>query len=90
MTDTDEPDKKKIKIEEAPEELSTQNQQTEQSSPQNNQIQQHPNRSEELLTTAISTNNSTLPIDTVASTALPTTVITTQRHRMITTAGRIQ
>ena len=89
MTDTDDADKKKIKIEEPSEEIATQsNQQTihGQDSPQNQA--QHANQAQELITA----DNATLSSEanTIASASLPTTVITTQRHRMITTTGQIR
>lgn len=91
MTDTDDADKKKIKIEEASEEIASQpNQQAsahKQESPQN----QHANQPQELIATESGHNLAvTNETDSVASVSLPTTVITTQRHRMITTAGQIR
>ncbi|XP_055305547.1 endothelial transcription factor GATA-2-like isoform X2 [Sitodiplosis mosellana] len=88
VTDTDDADKKKIKIEEPSEEIAAQpNQPTVhgQESPQSQ------NQPQELIT-AEGVHNSTLSseTDTVASASLPTTVITTQRHRMITTTGQIR
>lgn len=92
MTDTDDDDKKKIKIEEPSEEITSQpNQPTihGQDSPQNQT--QNQNQPQELITRE-GAHNPTLSneSDTVASASLPTTVITTQRHRMITTTGQIR
>lgn len=97
MTDTDDTDKKKIKIEEASEEIASQPNQTatvnEQGSPQNQQQNQSQsqNQATELISTE-SGHNSALAneTDSGASVSLPTTVITTQRHRMITTTGQIR
>lgn len=91
MTDTDDADKKKIKIEEASEEIASQpNQQAtahKQESPQN----QHTNQPQELIATETGHSSAlTNETDSVASVSLPTTVITTQRHRMITTTGQIR
>lgn len=94
VTDTDDADKKKIKIEEPSEETTSQPNQTAtvhgQESPQSQtQLQNQP---QELISTE-SVHNSTLAsesTDAVASASLPTTVITTQRHRMITTTGQIR
>lgn len=91
MTDTDDTDKKKIKIEEATDEIASQPNQTatvhEQESPSN----QQPNQATELISSE-SGHSSALATDTNtnASISLPTTVITTQRHRMITTTGQIR
>lgn len=89
VTDTDDADKKKIKIEEASDEIASQaNQSTtvhEQESPQN--------PPQELISSENGQNqNTTLANDSesVAPTSLPPTVITTQRHRMITTTGQIR
>lgn len=92
VTDTDDADKKKIKIEEPSEEIATQSNQQAihgQDSPQNQA--QHANQPQELITPD-NAHNSTLSseADTIASASLPTTVITTQRHRMITTTGQIR
>lgn len=86
VTDTDDVDKKKIKIEDASDDIATQPNQTTahgQDSPQNG------NQPLELITQE---NHTTIPNenDTVTSASLPTAVITTQKHRMITTAGQIQ
>ncbi|XP_031621496.1 uncharacterized protein LOC116339635 isoform X2 [Contarinia nasturtii] len=88
VTDTDDADKKKIKIEEPSDDITTQsNQQTTvHESPQN----QHSNQPQALITTENAHNATLSSTDTVASTSLPTTVITTQRHRMITTTGQIR
>lgn len=92
MTDTDDADKKKIKIEEPSEENTSQTKQLTihgQESPQSQT--QHSNQPQELIATE-NVHNATLSTDsdTVASASLPTTVITTQRHRMITTTGQIR
>lgn len=88
MTDTEDGDKKKIKIEEAADEIAAQQNRAtihgQDGSPQN------ANQAPELISTE---NASTLVSEadnTVTSASLPTTVITTQKHRMITTAGQIQ
>lgn len=88
MSESDDIDKKKIKTEDAPDDP---NQQTalQEASVSPNQIQQA-NQSQEILTTDIVSQAATLSADTITSSALPTTVITTQRHRMITTTGQIR
>lgn len=93
MTDTDDVDKKKIKIEDASDEISSQqNQQPTahgQESPQNRTSQE--NQQRELITTENAQNLSlSSENDPIATASLPTTVITTQRHRMITTTGQIR
>lgn len=93
MSDTDDADKKKIKTEEASDEIASQPNQSatlhEQESPQNQQSNQ--NHATELISTE-GGNNTALSNDTdsVTSVSLPTPVITTQRHRMITTTGQIR
>lgn len=95
VTESDDIDKKKIKVEDAPDDQSQQSRlQGASTSP--NHIQQT-NQSDEILSTDIAAaaaaaqaQATTLSADTVTSSALPTTVITTQRHRMITTAGQIR
>lgn len=93
MTDTDDADKKKIKTEEASDEIASQPNPTatlhEQESPQNQQSNQ--NHATELISTEGGHNSAiSNETDSVTSVSLPTTVITTQRHRMITTTGQIR
>lgn len=93
VTESDDIDKKKIKVEDAPDDQSQQSRlQEAASSP--SQIPQS-SQSDEILPTdiaaaAVAAQATTLSADTVTSSALPTTVITTQRHRMITTTGQIR
>lgn len=87
VTDTDDSDKKKIKTEDASDEIASQPNQTaavnEQESPQN--------PPQELISTENGQNTSLAnDSESVAPTSLPPTVITTQRHRMITTTGQIR
>lgn len=94
MTDTDEPDKKKIKIEEASEEIASQPNQTatvHEQEPSQQNPNPHQNQAPELISTESGHSSALVSdTDTVASVSLPTTVITTQRHRMITTTGQIR
>lgn len=95
MTDTDDADKKKIKIEEASDEIASQPSINNQTATGQEQQQSSPNQPQELISTECGGGggqNATLTneTDSVASVSLPTTVITTQRHRMITTAGQIR
>lgn len=87
VTDTDDADKKKIKTEEASDEIASQPNQSatanEQESPQN--------PPQELISSENGQNASLAnDSESVAPTSLPPTVITTQRHRMITTTGQIR
>lgn len=86
VTDTDDADKKKIKIEEASEEIASQ---PNQSATAHEQSPQNPPRE---LISSENGQHATLANDSesVAPTSLPPTVITTQRHRMITTTGQIR
>lgn len=87
VTDTDESDKKKIKTEETSDEIASQPNQSatvnEQESPQN--PPQELISSENGQHTSLANDS-----ESVAPTSLPPTVITTQRHRMITTTGQIR
>lgn len=88
VTESDDIDKKKIKVEDAPDDHGQQTALHEAStSPGHIQAG---NQSQEIMTSEIGGQPATLSVDTVTSAALPTTVITTQRHRMITTAGQIR
>lgn len=86
VTDTDDGDKKKIKIEEASDEIAAQPNPT---ATVHEESPQHP--PQELIATENGQNSSLAnDSESVAPTSLPPTVITTQRHRMITTTGQIR
>lgn len=93
MTDTDDVDKKKIKIEEPSDEIATQANQQQptahgQESPQNlppSQANQQQISTENAQNLSLSSE-----ANSVAAVSLPATVITTPRHRMITTTGQIR
>lgn len=91
MTDTDDADKKKIKIEEGSDEIATQPNQQPTAHGQQSPSNQQPNQPRELISTENAQNLSlSSENDPVATVSLPATVITTQRHRMITTTGQIR
>lgn len=86
VSDTDDADKKKIKIEEALDDIATQPNHT---TAHGHESPQNGNQPQELVTAENATTVSN-ESDAVTSASLPTAVITTQKHRMITTAGQIQ
>lgn len=87
MTDTDDTDKKEIKVEDGNDDTSTIAQTTSIQDQEPAQLQQ----AQELISTEIPQNatHSQNESDVVTSASLPTAVITTQR-RMITTTGQIR
>lgn len=91
VTDNED-DKTKIKVEDVSN-GAEKSPNSQQQSPSHNQSLQQQSAQESLIATEIGAHAAASgpnETDVSASVALPTTVITTQRHRMITTTGQIR